>query len=40
MKFIEFKFGKELQEGLELMGFQEATPIQQQAIPIIQNKKD
>lgn len=40
MKFTTFKFGKELQEGLDMMGFEEATPIQQQAIPIIQNNKD
>ena len=40
MKFTTFKFGIELQEGLEMMGFEEATPIQEQAIPIIQNGKD
>ena len=40
MKFTEFKFGNELQEGLDMMGFQDATPIQEQAIPIIQNNKD
>ncbi len=40
MKFTTFKFGKELQEGLDMMGFEEATPIQQQAIPIIQKNKD
>ena len=40
MRFTEFKFGNELQEGLDMMGFEEATPIQQQAIPIIQNNKD
>ena len=40
MKFTLFKFGNELQEGLEMMGFEEATPIQEQAIPIIQNGKD
>ena len=40
MRFTEFKFGKELQEGLDMMGFEQATPIQQQAIPIIQNNKD
>jgi hypothetical protein len=26
MKFTEFKFGNELQEGLDMMGFEEATP--------------
>ena len=40
MKFTIFNFGEELQEGLEMMGFEEATPIQQQAIPIIQNNLD
>ena len=40
MKFTEFKFGDELQEGLDMMGFEQATPIQEQAIPIIQNNKD
>ena len=40
MKFTTFKFGDELQEGLDMMGFEEATPIQEQAIPIIQNGKD
>ena len=40
MKFTIFNFGEELQEGLEMMGFEEATPIQQQAIPIIQNNID
>tara|TARA_B100000700_G_scaffold69408_1_gene76973 strand:+ start:1270 stop:2463 length:1194 start_codon:yes stop_codon:yes gene_type:complete len=40
MKFTSFKFGKELQEGLDMMGFEQATPIQEQAIPIIQNNKD
>ena len=40
MKFTIFNFGEELQEGLEMMGFEIATPIQQQAIPIIQNNID
>ena len=40
MKFTSFKFGKELQEGLDMMGFVQATPIQEQAIPLIQNNKD
>jgi len=40
MKFTTFKFGNELQEGLDIMGFEEATPIQEQAIPIIQKGKD
>ena len=40
MKFTIFNFGEELQEGLEMMRFEVATPIQQQAIPIIQNNID
>ena len=40
MNFTTFKFGNELQEGLDMMGFEKATPIQEQAIPIIQNNKD
>ena len=40
MKFKVFNFGKELQEGLEMMRFEEATQIQQEAIPIIQSNKD
>tara|TARA_B100001758_G_C18416716_1_gene620657 strand:+ start:6844 stop:8049 length:1206 start_codon:yes stop_codon:yes gene_type:complete len=40
MKFTEFKFGNELQEGLDMMGFEQATQIQTQAIPIIQQGRD
>ena len=40
MKFTEFNFGNELQEGLDMMGFEEATPIQIQAIQSIQKGKD
>jgi len=40
MKFTEFNFGNELQEGLDMMGFEKATPIQEQSIPIIQEGKD
>ncbi len=40
MKFTTFKFGNELQEGLDMMGFEDATPIQEQAIPIIQKDND
>ena len=40
MNFTTFKFGNELQEGLDMMGFEKATPIQEQAIPIIQNGRD
>ena len=40
MNFTTFRFGNELQEGLDMMGFNKATPIQEQAIPIIQEGKD
>ena len=40
MNFKTFKFGNELQEGLDMMGFEKATPIQEQAIPIIQEGRD
>jgi len=40
MNFTTFKFGDELQEGLDMMGFEKATPVQEQAIPIIQAGKD
>ncbi len=40
MKFTKFKFSNELQEGLDMMGFKEATPIQEKAIPTIQSAKD
>ena len=35
MRFSEFGLGDELQEGLDMMGFKKATPIQVEAIPII-----
>ena len=40
MSFLNFNFGNELQEGLNMMGFEKATPIQEEAIPIIQANKD
>lgn len=40
MDFKEFNFNPELLEGLLAMGFKNATPIQQQAIPLISAKKD
>ena len=40
MNFTQFKFGKELREGLDMMGFIKATPIQKKAIPIIQQGDD
>ncbi|HEX8514953.1 MAG TPA: DEAD/DEAH box helicase [Bacteroidia bacterium] len=40
MKFSEFNFEPSLQEGLDSMGFESPTPIQEQAIPIILKNKD
>ncbi|HET6226740.1 MAG TPA: DEAD/DEAH box helicase [Bacteroidia bacterium] len=40
MKFSDFNFDSSLQEGLDSMGFETPTPIQEQAIPIILSKKD
>jgi ATP-dependent RNA helicase RhlE len=35
LNFNDFNFQPELREGLEAMGFKKATPIQEQAIPVI-----
>ncbi len=35
MKFTEFGFNDQLIEALGYMGFEDATPIQEQAMPII-----
>tara|TARA_B100000767_G_scaffold272545_1_gene300474 strand:- start:1308 stop:2510 length:1203 start_codon:yes stop_codon:yes gene_type:complete len=40
MNFTEFKFGRGLKEGLDMMGFNKATPVQEKAIPIIQKGND
>lgn len=40
MKFSEFNFSERLIDGLDSMGFETATPIQEQAIPLILDKKD
>ncbi|MCB0639550.1 MAG: DEAD/DEAH box helicase [Lewinella sp.] len=40
MKFTEFGLNEALMEGLDAMGFEEATPIQVQAIPAIMEGKD
>lgn len=40
MKFKDFKLAPKLLEGIEAMGFEEATPVQDQSIPIILEKKD
>jgi ATP-dependent RNA helicase RhlE len=40
LDFKDFNFNPDLLEGLLAMGFRNATPIQQQAIPLISAKKD
>ena len=40
MNFSSFNFSTSLNEGLESMGFEKATPIQEMAIPIILANKD
>ena len=40
MLFKELKLDDSLMQGLEAMGFREATPIQQQAVPAILEEKD
>ena len=38
--FQDFQFSSALQEGLDAMGFQKPTPVQEQAIPVIQQGHD
>lgn len=40
MKFKDFNFTAEILEGLDAMGFEEPTPVQEAAIPIIQKDDD
>ena len=40
MKFNKLSLNKELENGLEMMGFENATPIQEKTIPIILNGND
>jgi len=40
LRFDEFGFVPALEEGLESMMFEEATPIQEQTIPIIKEGND
>jgi len=40
MKFTEFNLKEELLEAISYMGFEKATPIQDQAIPLIMQRKD
>ncbi len=40
MKFDEFGLSDEVMQGLDAMNFQEATPVQEQTIPVILQRKD
>ena len=40
MKFKEFDFVPEIMEGLESMGFEECTPVQELAMPVIWQGND
>ena len=40
MNFSEFGFDSDLMEGIEAMGFESPTPIQEQAIPAILQGND
>jgi len=40
LKFSEFNFNEHLQEGLNAIGFEKPTAIQEQAIPFVLDKKD
>jgi superfamily II DNA/RNA helicase len=40
MTFKELGLNEKIQEALEYMGFEKATPIQEQAIPEILKKRD
>ncbi len=40
LKFIDYQFESGLQEGLDAMRFENPTPIQEQAIPVILDNKD
>ena len=39
-KFSDFGFAEEVQSALDSVGFEQPTPIQQQAIPLIMQGKD
>lgn len=40
MNFKEFGFDERLMEGIDASGYEEATPVQEQVIPLIMNGKD
>ena len=40
MKFSDFNFDSRLAEGIEAFGYEEATPVQEQVIPLVLAGKD
>jgi ATP-dependent RNA helicase RhlE len=40
MKFTEFNFDPRLQEGIDSLGFEDTTPVQEQAMPLIMQGRD
>ena len=40
MKFTEFGFDPRLQEGIDTLGFEETTPVQEKAIPVVLDGRD
>ena len=40
MKFTEFQFHESLQEGIDASGWEDATPVQEQVIPLILSGRD
>jgi len=40
LKFTEFNFDPRLQEGIDTLGFEETTPVQEQAIPLVLSGRD
>jgi ATP-dependent RNA helicase RhlE len=40
MRFTEFNFDPRLQEGIDSLGFEETTPVQEQAMPVIMEGRD
>ena len=40
MRFEELGFEESLMDGLDAMNFQEMTPVQEQAMPVIMQGKD
>ncbi|HQQ99335.1 MAG TPA: DEAD/DEAH box helicase, partial [Ferruginibacter sp.] len=40
MKFTEFGFDPRLMEGIDASGYEDATPVQEQVIPLVMQGKD